>query len=35
MALLVGFGYLHARRTNDATEMLVRTAKAPGTLATA
>jgi hypothetical protein len=32
MALLVGFGYLHARRTSDAKELLVRTAKATGSL---
>jgi hypothetical protein len=35
MALLVGFGYLHARRTSDAKEILVRTSMARGPLATA
>ena len=34
MALLVGFGYFHARRTNEATEILTHTANAKG-LATA
>ena len=32
MALLVGFGYLHARRTNEAKELLPSKAKMTGTL---
>ncbi len=35
MAMLVGFGYLHARRTSDAKELLPRMAKATGGLAPA
>jgi hypothetical protein len=32
MALLVGFGYFHARKTNDAKELLPSRAKVTGTL---
>jgi hypothetical protein len=35
LALLVAFGYLHARRTSDARELLPRAAKATGNLAPA
>jgi hypothetical protein len=35
MAMLVGFGYLHARRTSDAKELLTHTATAKGMLAPA
>ena len=35
LALLVGFGYLHARRTSDAAEILTHRAPARGSFATA